>query len=455
MANISGWNPDTFSFSPEFQKQIIAAMIQEPKIFERLGILIDYRSFDIAEYAEIFKGIQDFYEEYHGMPTKEALSDLLSTRYHSETLNETLEEIYNHKRISTSTIEYIEDSIRNFISCQALKRAIYESIDDLGDPKKHPNVKERIEKALTIGASLDDFGIDAYNDEEILNRWQRRKNKQEIPRISTGWTKFDQVFGGFGIGEVFTFTGPAHSGKSMYLVNVGANVLLQKKNVLHITLEMSQEITAQRYDMRLLGLTKDELNSKIAIERLKEVLSNHIGRLIIKRYPSDTVTANDIATFIKRLEMVKDFVPDIIIIDYADIMRSTHHYNDRRFELDAIYNQVRNLGIEFKVPIVTATQLNRDSLERLEAGKILTEANIAESYGISRIIDCGVTINSTQVDSSLHHTSTIYVFKNRDGISGETWKMYVDFSRALVKEWSAPLISDITNQMKKEKRKNH
>ena len=105
MANISGWNPDTFSFSPEFQKQIIAAMIQEPKIFERLGILTDYRSFDIAEYAEIFKGIQDFYEEYRGMPTKEALSDLLSTRYHSETLNETLEEIYNHKRISTSTIE--------------------------------------------------------------------------------------------------------------------------------------------------------------------------------------------------------------------------------------------------------------------------------------------------------------------------------------------------------------
>lgn len=452
MANISGWNPDTFSFSPEFQKQIIAAMIQEPKIFERLGILTDYRSFDLQEYSEIFKGIQDFYEEYRGMPTKEALKDLLSTRYHSETLDETLNEIFNHKRIATSTLEYIEDNIRNFISCQALKRAVCESIDDLGDPKKHPNVKDRIEKALTIGASLDDFGIDAYNDEEILNRWQRRKDKQEIPRISTGWEKFDQIFGGFGIGEVFTFTGPAHSGKSMYLINVGANVLLQKKNVLHISLEMSQEITAQRYDMRLLGLTKEELNSKKAVERLKEILSNHLGRLIIKRYPSDTVTATDIATFIKRLEMVKDFVPDIVIIDYADIMRSTHHYSDRRFELDSIYNQVRNLGIEFKVPIVTATQLNRSALERLESGKILTESNIAESYGIARIVDAGVTINSTPVDSSLHHISTIYVFKNRDGESGESWKMYVDFSRALVREYSAPLISDITNKMNKNKK---
>jgi replicative DNA helicase len=148
--------------------------------------------------------------------------------------------------------------------------------------------------------------------------------------------------------------------------------------------------------------------------------------------------------------MVKDFVPDIVIIDYADIMRSTHHYNDRRFELDAIYNQVRNLGIEFKVPIVTATQLNRSALERLESGKILTESNIAESYGIARIVDAGVTINSTPVDSSLHHISTIYVFKNRDGESGESWKMYVDFSRALVREYSAPLISDITDKMKKK-----
>jgi len=82
----------------------------------------------------------------------------------------------------------------------------------------------------------------------------------------------------------------------------------------------------------------------------------------------------------------------------------------------------------------------------------LTEANIAESYGISRIIDCGVTINSTQVDSSLHHTSTIYVFKNRDGESGETFRMYVDFSRALIREWGPS--PDITNQMKKGKQKS-
>jgi len=436
MTDIIGWNPETFSFSPEFQKQIIIAMVQEPKIFEHLGVLTSPDNFEIREYGEIFKGIQKFYNEYCGIPTKEVLFDIVEKYYHSDTLKDTISEIYDSEKISNSTLKYIEESVRNFISCQALKRAVVESLDDLGDIKKHLNVKDRIEKALMVGAALDDFGVDVYDDEEILNRWMRRKEDNEIRRISTGWSKFDQIFGGYGAGELFTFMGPAHSGKSMYLINAGANILLQKKNVLHISLEMSEEITTQRYDMRLLGLTKNELKTPKANTKIKELLNNHIGKLIIKRYPSGLASATDISTFIKRLEAVKKFVPDVLIVDYADIMRSTHKYNDRRFELDAIYQQLRNLGIEFDIPVITATQLNRSAIEKLESGGILTEEFIAESYGIARIVDCGVTINATPIDNA-NNNSVIYVFKNRDGEAGEQFRMFVDFSRALVREWSA------------------
>jgi hypothetical protein len=230
--------------------------------------------------------------------------------------------------------------------------------------------------------------------------------------------------------------GPAHCGKSMYLVNVGANCLLQKLNVLHISLEMSEEITAQRYDMRLLGLTKDELKTNKANKKIKELLEQRVGRLMIKRYPSGAATATDFSTFIRRLETTKGFKPDILIIDYADIMRSVQKYNDRRFELDSIYQQVRNLGIEFKIPVITATQLNRSALSKLESGGILTEEYIAESYGIARIVDCGVTINATP-DDNANNTSVLYVFKNRDGTTGTQNRMFVDFSKSLVREWSA------------------
>lgn len=451
MSNIKGWNPDTFSFAPEFQKQIIAAMLQESGIFERLGVITEYKNFDIIDYAQIFNCIQQFHQKYKGLPSKEILKELIKKSYFSDTIEDSINDIYDHKRLSTATLKYIEDSIKNFVSCQALKRAIYESIDDLGDIDKHNNVKERIENALTIGASLDDFGIDVYEDNEIISRWKKRRENKEIIKLSSGWDCFDNIFEGFGEGEVFTFTGPAHSGKSMYLVNVGANQLLQKRNVLHISLEMSEAITSQRYDMRLLGLTKNELKTPKASNKIKDLLSNYIGRLIIKRFPSDMITASDIYTYMRRLEMVKKFVPDILIIDYADIMRSLNHYNDRRFELESIYNQVRNLGIEQHIPIVTATQLNRMSLEKLEAGKILTEGNIAESYGISRIIDCGVTINATPLDNAKNR-STIYVFKNRDGVCGDQFVMYVDFSKALIRDWTSAATSNVKKFLDKNKK---
>lgn len=243
--------------------------------------------------------------------------------------------------------------------------------------------------------------------------------------------------------------GPAHSGKSMYLINAGANLLLQKKNVLHISLEMSEEITEQRYDMRLLGLTKEELITGKGRLGIKELLKKSIGELVVKRYPSSTVTASEISAYINRLENIKGFVPDVLIIDYADIMRSTNHYVDKRHELDMIYQEVRNIAIEHNAPVITATQLNRSALEKLESGKILTEESIAESYGIARIIDCGVTINATPT-SNAQGESTIYVCKNRDGISGESFHMSVDFSCASVREWAAPSISDIKNKMKKK-----
>lgn len=436
MSDTTGWNPETFSFSPEFQKQVITAMVQEPKIFEHLGILTSPDNFEIREYGEIFKGMQKFFNDYRGLPTKEVLYDLVDKTYKSETLKETINEIYDTERIASSTLKYIEENVRNFISCQAIKRAVIDSLDDLGDIKKHLNVKDRIEKALTIGASLDDFGVDVYNDDEILNRWMRRRQDSEIKRISAGWSKFDQIFGGYGVGELFTYMGPAHSGKSMYLVNAGANILLQKKNVLHISLEMSEEITTQRYDMRLLGLNKDELKTPKANVKIKELLENHIGKLVVKRYPSGLASAADISAFIKRLENVKKFVPDVLIVDYADIMRSLNKYNDKRFELDAIYQQLRNLGIEFNIPVITATQLNRSAIEKLESGGILTEEFIAESYGIARIVDCGVTINATPADNA-NNNSIIYVFKNRDGEAGEQFRMFVDFSKATIREWSA------------------
>ena len=227
MSEVAGWNSDTFSFDIEFQKQIIITMIQEPKVFERIGLNVNPNFFELREYNIIYKNLINFYNEYKGTPTKEVLYDLInSSSYKSDTLRETLDEIYTDKKLLTSTVKYIEENVKNFVSCQALKEAISDSIDDLGDINKHSNVKARVEKALLVGASLEDYGTDVYDFDEVDSRWTRRAENNEIKRLPSGWAEFDKIFGGFGNGELFTFMGPAHSGKSMYLVNVGANLIL-------------------------------------------------------------------------------------------------------------------------------------------------------------------------------------------------------------------------------------
>lgn len=454
MANANGWQNETYNFSPEFQRQIIAAMVQEPKLFDRIGVYIEPTNFEITDYFEIFSTIKQFYTNYGGVPTKEVCVEELRKKYNLNnrditTIYDAVEEIFDHKRLAVSTIEYIETSVKQFVQCQAVKQAVLDSFKDLGDTSKHLIVIDRLEKAISVCANMEDLGVNVYNMDEIEARWIRRVGNNEIQRYSTGWATFDNIFGGYGCGEIFTFMGPAHSGKSMYLINAGANLILQKTNVLHISLEMSEEITQQRYDMRLLGLSKEELTTGAANPKLKELLLKNLGEIVVKRFPSSTVTAAEISAYIKRLDNVKNFKPDVLIIDYADIMRSSSKYLDKRHELDAIYQELRNIGIEFNIPVITATQLNRSALEKLQNGKTLTEENIAESYGIARIIDCGVTINATPADNAANQ-SKIYVCKNRDGEAGAEFRMYVDFKKALVREFSAPSYSDIKNTIKKK-----
>ena len=112
MSEVAGWNSDTFSFDIEFQKQIIITMIQEPKVFERIGLNVNPNFFELREYNIIYKNLINFYNEYKGTPTKEVLYDLISSsNYKSDTLKETLDDIYTEKRLLTSTVKYIEENV--------------------------------------------------------------------------------------------------------------------------------------------------------------------------------------------------------------------------------------------------------------------------------------------------------------------------------------------------------
>jgi len=435
MENQQIWDKESFSFTIDFQKQILIAILQNKEIFDRMGLYIDYRYFENKDLSKIFKNLSEFIQKYKGFPTKDSLIEHISNGNDApDSIVETVEDLYSAKKISKENVDYIEDSISKFIQCQELKKAIVSSLDYLGDIEKHDKIKEKISEAINIGEKMEDLGVEVYSKDSILQRIEDRKNNTEIQRLSFRWHNMDAIFGGAGIGELFSFIGPSHSGKSMFLINVGVNFLLQRYNVMHISLEMSEKITEQRYDMSLLGLTKSELNTPKMIENLKARLKDKIGKLWVKQFPADITTPSDITRFMNKVASVKGFVPDVLIIDYADIMSSPSKYHEKRHELGSIYRSVRNIGVEYKIPVITATQMNRGSLTKLEQGKLLDESDIAESYDIMRILDAGVSINSS-IEDRHNNRAMLYVVKNRDGDVGQKIKFYIDWSKAYAKEW--------------------
>ena len=429
------WDQNHFGYTFEFQKKILITMLQNKGLYDRLGAYIDYRYFENSDLSKIFRALSEFTEKYHGYPTLDSIEEYMSSQDGmTEGIKENLEDIYSADKVSKENVDFIETSMSEFIQCQELKKAIMSSLDDLGDVDKHQQISTRISDALLVGTKLEDLGSDTYSAKSIADRYKARKENKAIKRIPTRWAVFDSIFGGLGNKELFSFLGPSHSGKSMFLINLGVNLLLQLYDVLHISLEMSKEVIEQRYDMSLLGLTKNELKTPLFSDRIRKKMKDKLGRLRVKQFPADVTTPAEIVKLMNHLASAENFVPDVLIIDYADILSSPSKYHEKRHELGAIYRSVRNIAVEYDIAAVTATQMNRGALSKLEGGKLLDESDIAEAYDIMRILDAAVSINSS-IDDRHNNRALLYVVKNRDGDVGQKISFYVDWSKAYAREW--------------------
>ncbi len=183
-------------------------------------------------------------------------------------------------------------------------------------------------------------------------------------------------------------------GKSLFMCHMAASILLQGKNVLYITMEMSEERIAERIDSNLMNLPLDQIESLSKKEfetRLSKIVSKNIGRLIIKEYPTSTAHTGHFRALLNELRMKKDFSPDIIFIDYMNICTSSRikslggSVNSYSF-IKSIAEEIRGLAVEFNVPIVSATQTTRSGfcldpnskVISFEGEKLLKEVKVGD-----------------------------------------------------------------------------
>lgn len=260
--------------------------------------------------------------------------------------------------------DWLLENFETFIRHKALESAIVDSYDLL-QSGQYGLVEEKIKSAVQKGLNRD-LGTDYFFDPKARLMKIRDSNGQ----ISTGWLALDRLlYGGFNRGELSIFCAQSGGGKSLFLANIGLNFALQGLNVVYITLELAEELVGMRMDAMLTGIETGNIYKEIDnVEYKIKNIGKKAGSIQIKYMPSGK-NCNDLRSYLKEYEIKNNRKVDILLVDYLDLMMpiSAKISAENLFIKDKyVSEELRNLATEQKCSLVTASQLNRSSIDELE-----------------------------------------------------------------------------------------
>jgi replicative DNA helicase len=226
------------------------------------------------------------------------------------------------------------------------------------------------------------------------------------------------IGGGLAAGELGVIAAPSGIGKSWALATIGANALKAGKKVVHYTLELNESYVGLRYDTIYTGIEPGKIPEHP--ELIRELVENISGEIIIKYYPAKTVSCHSLQAHVQQMVSL-GFKPDIMLVDYADLLHAVAKTDARYQELGAIYEELRGLAGELKIPIWTASQTQRSSIQ----DEVIQADKIAESYSKIMTADLVISI-SRKLEDKMSKTGRAHVIKNRFGPDGQTFPMIID-----------------------------
>lgn len=366
-----------------------------------------------------------YYEQYKAFPTLQLLISIIRedlSEGQDIILRDQIVEFLHRLKSNPhpGDIGYVKDKALDFCKRQAFKDALHKAVE-LIQTDKFDSVISLMKDAVSIGMPHS-IGHDFHEDIEArFVKAHRIPCPTGLPRIDAP----DILDGGLGRGEIGVVTANTGVGKSHYLVAMGANALRSGKNVLHYTFELTETAVGRRYDSNLTDIDiNDLMTSKKKVLDFYE--KQDLGRLIIKEYPTGAASVITIRNHIEKLSL-KGFKPSLIVIDYADIMKSTKAYDSLRHELKLVYEELRNLAMEMNIPVWTASQANRDSAN----SDIVGLENMSEAYGKAMVADVVISISRKAMEKATGH-GRLYVAKNRAGRDGILFPMLINTAQSRI-----------------------
>ncbi len=413
-------------YNKQFQEKIFQSLLSDSDWACQMVEVMRADFFELVYLKFLCEKYFSYYFKYKCFPTSQLLVSIIKESFQDEgddlLKNQVIEFLHRMKKNPhPGDLAYVKEKILDFCKRQAFKEALEKSVELISEDK-FDHVLTLMKNAVSIGLP-NTAGHDFFEDIEArFVKINRAVCPTGIPQVDAP----DILNGGLGRGEIGIVTANTGVGKSHWLVAMGANAMRVGKNVLHYTFELTEQAVGLRYDSNLCNINSSEvINQKERVIDFYEKNSD-LGRLIIKEYPTNSASVVTIRNHIDKL-LLRGFKPNVLIIDYADIMRSTRAYDSLRHELKLIYEELRNLAMELNIPIWTASQANRDSSN----SEIVGLENMSEAYGKAMVADFVVTLSRKPMEKATG-SGRLFIAKNRAGKDGIVFPIQLDTSMSKV-----------------------
>jgi len=428
-------------FGHTFQIKSISALMKNQTFLEQIHDILDEKHFDSDSLKWVVKECKKYYDEYRKcitldvfkVKTQEVENDVLKVA-----IVENLKEVFRH--MESPDLDFIEDKALDFFKNQTLKSAIVQSVEIMEAKGDFEQIKRLVDDALNAGTERN-IG------HEYIEHIEDRYSETARTTVPTGWDVIDELTqGGLGGGELGVIVAPAGVGKTWVLAAIGANSMKKGRHIVHYSLELNEAYVGLRYDSIFTGIANQNLkyhkdDVQTEMEKLK-------GDLVIKYYPTKSASVNTLSAHLKRITTLGTEV-DMVVVDYADILKDTGSAKEVRHALGNIYEDLRGLAGEFQIPVWTASQANRSALDE----DVIEAQKVSESYQKIMTADFVMSL-SRKVEDKIGNTGRFHVIKNRFGPDGMTFPAKVNTNTGKMEIYEGNSVGGKEQQGKIDNRDN-
>lgn len=427
---------------------ILRSLIHSDEYMRKVYPFLKPEYFHDSAEKVVFEQISEFIDKYNSCPTIEALKIQIQGSSIPEHVYDSIGSVLTELQDTENTkLEWLVDKSEEFCKDKSLYNAIRQSIQIIDGQDKQYNedaIPSILQEALAIAFDTN-IGHDYSESGEARYEFYHAKENRlpfDIEMLNT------ITNGGLPDKSLTCVMAETGKGKSLVMCHMAAANISIGKNVLYITMEMAEERIAERIDANLMNIPLQnlkEMPKNMYMSRIDKIKEKCPGKLIIKEYPTAAAHAGHFKSLLNELALKKSFVPDVIYIDYLNICASSRYKASSAVNsytiVKSIAEELRGLAVEYSVPIVTATQVNRTGFGNSD----ISLTDTSESIGLPATLDLFIALISTE---ELEKSGQIMIkqLKNRFGDPNTYQRFIVGIDRSRMKLYDIDAVSDGVKQ---------